>query len=229
MPNTAGERRPLTSRDTRWARALASALVRRRVRPNAISVGSVVAAAVGCAAFACAPTMSEPGWRAGLYVLAAASIQLRLLCNLLDGMVAIEGGLGGRTGELFNELPDRFGDLLLIVGAGYAARELSHAVELGWLATALALITAYVRALGKSIGGGMHFLGPMAKPHRMATLTIAALVAAAIALIWAGEADPRARPSEARTLCVALAAIAIGCVLTIARRLRRIRDALEAA
>ena len=32
---------------------------------------------------------------------AAAGIQLRLLCNLLDGMLAVEAGLKSRTGEIF--------------------------------------------------------------------------------------------------------------------------------
>jgi phosphatidylglycerophosphate synthase len=45
-------------------------------------------------------------------VATAACIQLRLLCNLLDCMVAIEGGKSAPTGALFNEMPDRFADPL---------------------------------------------------------------------------------------------------------------------
>ena len=74
--------------------------------------------------------------RAALYFGAAAMIQLRLVCNLIDGMVAVEGGLGTKTGDVFNDLPDRLADVLLLAGAGYAAREVPHAIELGWLATA---------------------------------------------------------------------------------------------
>src|SRR5438105_2817615 len=47
-----------------------------------------------------------------LYLTAAGCIQLRLLCNLLDGMVAIEGGFRSRSGEVFNELPDRVSDVV---------------------------------------------------------------------------------------------------------------------
>ena len=47
--------------------------------------------------------------------------QLELLCNLLDGMVAVEGGLGGPTGPLWNELPDRIADSVFIVALGMAA------------------------------------------------------------------------------------------------------------
>ncbi|HTF87422.1 MAG TPA: CDP-alcohol phosphatidyltransferase family protein [Planctomycetota bacterium] len=219
MAEPQGDRRPLTSRDTKWARWLAGALVKRRVAPNSISVASVFAAALGAAALVCVPEASSTVLRAALYVGAAAMIQLRLCCNLIDGMVAVEGKLGTKTGDVFNELPDRFADLLLIAGAGYAARALPHAIELGWLAASLALITAYVRALGKSVGAGTHFQGPMAKPHRMACLTIACLVAAALS----------SGPRHAQVIAAALVVIALGTVLTIARRLQRIFAALRAS
>lgn len=218
MTEVPGERRPLTTRDQAWARSLAAALARAGVSPNGISLGSVAAAALGMGAFLALPEVAESRTRAGLYVAAAAMIQLRLLCNMLDGMVAVEGGLRSRTGELFNEVPDRLADLLLLAGAGYAARELPHGLELGWLAAALAIFTAYVRAFGKSVGAGMHFVGPMAKPHRMATLTAACLVAAALS----------ATPHHGRALLAALVLISAGCVWTIVRRLRRIAAALPA-
>ena len=64
-------------------------------------------------------------------------MQLRLLCNMLDGMVAVEGGKGSRTGEIYNEVPDRIADPLLLVPAGYAIG-LPYGVELGWMCGALA-------------------------------------------------------------------------------------------
>src|SRR4029434_6543150 len=104
--------------------------------------------------------------------------QLRLLCNLLDGMLAVEEGLKSATGEIFNELPDRVADVVILVGAGYAVPGVPFMPALGWLAAVLALLTAYVRALAGSLGLTQHFVGPMAKQHRMFTLTVAALVAA---------------------------------------------------
>ncbi|MEO6710644.1 MAG: CDP-alcohol phosphatidyltransferase family protein [Planctomycetota bacterium] len=218
MAEPLADRRPLTSRDTKWARWLAGVLAKRRVAPNAISVASVFAAALGAAALCSVPEVETAAARAALYVGTAAMIQLRLVCNLIDGMVAVEGRLGTKSGDVFNELPDRFADLLLIAGAGYAARALPHAIELGWLAASLALITAYVRALGKSVGAGTHFLGPMAKPQRMACLTIACLVAALLA----------SSPRHAQVIAAALLVIALGTLLTIARRLQRILTALRA-
>jgi len=41
------------------------------------------------------------------------------------------------------------------------------------LAAALAILTAYVRVLGVSVGTPQYYLGPMAKQHRMAALTAA--------------------------------------------------------
>lgn len=48
-----------------------------------------------------------------LPILAAVFIQCRLLCNLFDGMVAVEGGKSTPSGELFNDIPDRVADPLI--------------------------------------------------------------------------------------------------------------------
>ena len=108
-------------------------------------------------------------------MVAAAAMPLRLLCNMLDGMLAVEGGLTTPSGELYNELPDRLADLLILVGAGYAIGEVPWGPELGWAAATTALLTAYVRTLGVAAGASHHFVGPMAKPRRMHVLIAACL------------------------------------------------------
>ena len=153
-----------------------------------------------------------------LFAAAALGIQLRLLCNLLDGMVAIEGGRKTRSGELFNELPDRLSDVLILVCAGYASTATAWSEALGWAAAVLAVLTAYVRAFGASLTGAQHFVGPMAKAHRMAVMTGACLIAALQA--WLGAA-----PS---VLPLALALIVVGCLVTLVRRTRLILADLEA-
>jgi hypothetical protein len=50
--------------------------------------------------------------------------------------------------------------------------------DLGWLAAVLAIATAHVRAFGGSLGYGQDLTGPMAKQHRMFTLTVGTLAAA---------------------------------------------------
>jgi phosphatidylglycerophosphate synthase len=162
-------RRPLKSRDTRWAKLLASWLAQRRVSPNAVSLLGMVFATGGGVALIAA-RFNPSGWNL-LLIGAIAGAQLRLLCNLLDGMVAVEGGLKGKAGELYNEAPDRYADIVLLVCAGYASGE----VWLGWLVATLAVLTAYIRALGASLGQGQDFCGPMAKPHRMFTFTLGCL------------------------------------------------------
>jgi len=104
------------------------------------------------------------------FLIAIACIQLRLLCNLLDGMVAILSKRASRTGELYNEIPDRISDAATLIGAGYA---LGGSPVLGFVAACCAIFVAYIRAMGKIATGHQEFCGPMAKPHRMATMTAA--------------------------------------------------------
>ena len=125
------ERRPLQSRSSRWARWLAARLTATRITPNQISLLSVGWAVLGGGLL-----FWGTGWLA--FIATAACVQLRLVCNLLDGMVAIEGGKSTATGALFNEIPDRVADPLFLVPLGYAAGY----SWLGWLAALLAVLTA---------------------------------------------------------------------------------------
>jgi phosphatidylglycerophosphate synthase len=210
-------RRPLTSRNTRWAAAIASFLAQHGVRPNAISVASVVFAA-GAGLLLCFAGVAAVAWAPGLFVGAAVLMQFRLLCNLFDGMVAIEGGFKTKSGEIFNELPDRFADAFILIGAGYSEMGVRFMPWLGWAAAVLAVITAYVRALGASAGASQQFCGPMAKPHRMVLMTIASLATAVLA--WMNLVFPM--------IAWALGLIAVGCLITTFRRTQRIIRELEA-
>ena len=167
MTETDLNRRPIATRSSAWAQRLASALAHSSITPNQISMLSVLFAGIGAALLAWAPT---PG---GL-LLCALCIQLRLVCNLIDGMVAVEGGKGSALGRIYNEFPDRITDSMLIIALGYAC----GAPWLGWLGALLALATAYVRVFGGSLGLAQDFRGPLAKAQRMAVLTIACVAAA---------------------------------------------------
>ncbi len=212
-----GSRRPIKARETRWAIQIAASLARAGVRPNTISVMSAVfaAGAGGCLA---GTVNAGHGGGAILFIAAAVGIQLRLLCNLFDGMVAVEGGFRTKSGEIFNELPDRFADAFILIGAGYAVRSVEGGLILGWAAAVLAVITAYVRTLGAAAGAGQCFLGPMAKQHRMAVMTAACVLAAAGVLMNAGV----------QVVAVALGIVILGTLLTITRRTRHIIQTLEA-
>jgi phosphatidylglycerophosphate synthase len=216
-------RRTIPSRGAPWAIALARWLQRAGVRPNQISVLGVVFAALAALCFVLAGR-SEGTARTVLLLLAAGLIPLRLLCNLLDGMLAVEGGLQTASGELFNELPDRVADLLIIAGAGYAAPGIPWAVDLGWAAAASAVLTAYTRTLGVAAGADAHFAGPMAKPRRMHVLIVAAVLAAVATVL-----EPGSMQAGNWILVAALAIILIGDIITIGQRLRRIVADLEGA
>jgi len=207
------DRRPLASRDTGWARAVARWLATTPITPNAISMGSVLFAGVAGLAFAALDGASG-GARIGLLLLATLGCQLRLLCNLFDGMVAIEGGKRTADGAVWNELPDRLADVAVLVGLGVGIGE----PALGWAAGALAVIGAYVRELGHGIDGVVDFGGPLAKPQRMALVSGAAVLSLLEAL-WNGQGG---------LLLIALWLVAAGTLLTgglrtlsLIRRLKR--------
>ncbi len=162
------DRRPIAARNLGIFQRLAPKLAHAGVSANSISVASAVMGIAAGASLVLTRFTPQPQVRA-LWLAGAALIQLRLIANLLDGMVAISSGKASAVGELFNELPDRISDAATLAGLGYAAGSLP---VLGWVAAILALITAYVRTLGKSVGAGSDFSGPMAKQQRMFVVTI---------------------------------------------------------
>jgi len=208
MTETDRNRRPIAARDTGWARVLATRLAATHITPNQISLASVAFAAIGAGALA---------WQTNTVTLlvCAICIQLRLLCNLLDGMVAVEGGKSSALGRIYNEFPDRITDTLFIVALGYAA-----GIDwLGWLGALFAIGTAYVRVFGGSLGLVQDFRGPVAKQQRMALQTAGCL--AAIAESWWHP--------QRYALIAAAALIAAGSLITCATRTRAIaRQLLQA-
>jgi phosphatidylglycerophosphate synthase len=214
---TETSRRPLKTRQAGWANQLAQLLVKWHVSPNGISLTSILfACGAGAALYFSADFAG--GKRALMLVLAVAGIQGRLLCNMLDGMVAIEGGRQTKSGEIFNDLPDRISDALIFVCAGYAARMRSFGVELGYIAAILAIFTAYVRMMGGASGLKQSFIGPMAKQHRMFALSLGCVLS-----IFESRFV-----SSGTVLWVALIVINIGCLANIWRRTARIAQELNA-
>lgn len=206
-------RRPIRSRNAIWAGQAAKWLAAKGVAPNQISIASMGFAAVGGLAFCLAPHI-DGVLRVFLLLVAIAGIQGRLLCNLFDGMVAVEHGAGGKDGPFWNEFPDRVSDFLLLTGAGIGC----GLPWLGLIAAALAIFVAYVRELGRANALPADFGGPMAKQHRMGALT----AAAALALfepLWG---------AQGLMLTGALVVIALGALLTIFLRSKRLIEGLRA-
>jgi phosphatidylglycerophosphate synthase len=171
MTPDSSARRPLKSRSSVWAQFFAKSMLRMGMRPNAVSLFSIVCAAVGGGSAYWA-TQAQPAW--AFWFLAAFGIQMRLFCNLMDGLLAVEGGLKSATGDLYNEIPDRLADAMILIPLGYAGGT-ALSISLGWAAGCGAVFTAYIRALGAAHTRKHDFCGPMAKPHRMAAATLGCL------------------------------------------------------
>src|ERR1043166_9375593 len=128
---------------------------------------------------------------------------------MLDGMVALASGRASKVGELYNEVPDRVSDAAVFIGAGYAW---GGNVALGYIATILAILTAYVRAAGKIAGAPNEFCGPMAKQHRMLVITVACVYSAvtprSVQIVTFDD-------SQIGLMTLGLGVIAVGCVITV--------------
>lgn len=208
------DRRPIAARNLAIFQQMAAWLADRGASPNGISIAGMIAALVGGVAFWV--TSLETSYTRLFWLAAAALVQLRLLANMLDGMVAIRRKLASPLGELYNEVPDRISDSALLIGTGLAA---GGQALLGFGAALAAVFTAYVRATAKAAGAPQDFCGPMAKQQRMFTITVLAVFCAGAPAGWQLTWTIGDQPFGLAT--VALSLILIGSVYTALRRLVR--------
>jgi phosphatidylglycerophosphate synthase len=206
------DRRPIAARNLPVAASAAAWLARIGVTPNAVSVAGMVLGILAGVAFAATPIAG--GWERALWLVAALAVQGRLLCNMLDGMVAGVLRTNSRLGDLYNEFPDRVSDLAGLIGLGYA---IQSNVALGYLAGSLAVLVAYSRAAAKVAGAPQDYRGPMAKQQRMFIVTLASLYMG----LMPASAKPVFMASGEGAPAAALAVICVGCVITVFRRLYR--------
>ncbi|CAN5588323.1 hypothetical protein BH10PLA1_BH10PLA1_12640 [soil metagenome] len=145
---------------------------------------------------------------------------LRLWFNMLDGMVAIAAGAASRRGEILNDLPDRFSDV--IVFAAVAESGLCRPSLAYWTAIA-AVLTAYVGTLSQAVGATRQYGGWMSKPWRMVVLLIGSWVSWVL-IVTHGGAKVGGPMSPLDWACIVILA---GCVQTIVVRLCRTMRTLE--
>jgi len=207
-----GDRRPIAARNLGITQRLAAALVARGASADGISLAGMAAGML--AGLCLAGTWWWPAAAMPLWLAGAVLVQLRLLANMLDGMVAVGRGIASPAGELFNEVPDRVSDTAVLLGLGMAA---GGDAALGLAAALAAMATAYVRAVGRAAGAPSDFRGPMAKPHRMALVTAVAAWCALAPAGWSAGLPE-----------LALWAILLLSLLTAWRRLARAWDRLRA-
>ncbi len=223
-----GARRPLASRGTAWARWGTRRLAATSITPNQVSLAGVLAA-VAAGLLLAFGGPAEGGTRVACLLLAALLCQLRLLCNLFDGLLAVEASRGTPDGGVWNEVPDRVADVAMLVGLGFAA----GLPWLGWMAATFAVSTAYVREHGRALGQGADFRGPMAKQQRVAVVTGAAVVSA----LWSAPGAPWTAPwtvsgpgdGATAVLTVASWVIVVGSAVTSVRRTSALMARLNAS
>ncbi len=211
------DRRPIATRNRKWAQATTAWLAARNISPNAISTAGMCACIVAGIALG---VTSVADYRI-LWIIAALGAQLRLTANMLDGMVALASRRASKVGELYNEVPDRVSDAAVFIGAGFAW---GGNIALGYIATILAVFTAYVRAAGKIAGAPNEFCGPMAKQHRMLVITLISLYSAVTPRSWQMITF---NEWKIGLTTLGLVVIVVGCVITVIRRINRIAHALK--
>src|SRR5215468_8982895 len=211
------DRRPIATRNRKWAQSATAWLAARDVSPNAISIAGMCA----CIAAGIALGLTSITYHRIFWLIAALGAQVRLTANMLDGMVALASGRASKVGELYNEIPDRVSDAAVFVGARFAW---GGNVVLGYIATILAIFTAYVRAAGKIAGAPNEFCGPMAKQHRMLVVTLACLYSAVTPRSWQIISF---YDSQIGLMTLGVALIIVGCVITVFRRVSRIARGLK--
>lgn len=204
-------RRPLKARGWVFMQSAAVWLNKNGITPNQISIASIVFSALAGGFLLLLPIAGPSPWL--FMALVLLSLAGRGICNITDGLVAIEGGRATASGELFNDIPDRLSDVLILVAAGYAAGQ----PTLGWLASLLSVMTAYTRTLARSIGAPADFRGPMAKLQRMLLVSGACVLMPLELALWHSR----------HVMSLTLIIISIGCVWTIWNRARSAYRYLE--
>jgi phosphatidylglycerophosphate synthase len=207
-------RRPIAQAFRRTALVPVRWSVRLGIHANLISYSSVLVSVAAALCF----------WRAGvapvLLLAAVGFCYVRLWLNMLDGMVALAAGTASRVGEIANELPDRFADVIIFAGVAHSG--LCQPL-CGYWAAIVALLVAYVGTLGQAVGVQREFSGLMAKPWRMVALHAGAWTT--LAVLWWGSGNIRF--GNLTILDWTLLAIIVGGLQTIWIRLARILRAVR--
>lgn len=205
------ERRPIKSRNTNWARKSAALLAQIGISPNTISMVSVLFSAIAGGIFLHVSTGDSSLW----LPVAGLCVGLRLICNLLDGMVAVEHKKASPLGDLFNDIPDRFADVIILAPLGFLAGGDALWLSLSWVAACLALLTAYLRFLAGTLTQHQDFCGPLDKKGRMLVVISASI----LSLLF---------PSPL-TFQLTISLLILGTTVTFLKRLKTLTSSLTNA
>jgi phosphatidylglycerophosphate synthase len=105
-------------------------------------------------------------------LLIPVCIMLRCVCNLLDGMVAIEREITSARGEALQDTVDRLSDSCMLLGAIFSP---FGGLGLGIFSMTVMLISSYVGILKKAVGGKREYGGILGKGDRYLLMGVASI------------------------------------------------------
>ena len=146
-----------------WLQPVERFCEQRRVHPDLFTYGALGLA--GLAGLALAHAGADHAW----LWLVPPCLLLRLVLNLMDGLVARALGLADPWGEVKNEFGDRVADALVFLGLGWGGYAHPFLVT---LSLALVLCVSYLGMLGKAVGGRRVYAGVFGKGDRMLSLAL---------------------------------------------------------
>ena len=198
-------RREISSRKLSIFHKAAHTLVTLGVKPNQISIVSSVAALMAGLALSQAGPRTELQ-NALLLVIALVGVQLRLFCNVIDGLMAIEGGLKNPHGGTLQRCSR---SLFLIFSLSLELAIRHHFLfptVFSWVGSQRSLPYSQPTFAFWELLWELSIIlsGPMAKQHRMFVINIA-LVGTVIEDYFS---------SWGKCLALALAIIALGSLVT---------------
>ena len=186
----------LKPRFQRLLQPLADGLVRRGVRPNAVSwFGLALSLATG-ASLALWPRAT------GLLLAVPVVLFARMAVNAVDGLMATRHGLATPFGKILNEIADVASDAVLFLPF--------VRVTGSWVVApivVLAALTEVAGILGTTVGASRRYDGPAGKSDR-------AVVFGLVAIVYAFWTPPRALIDATWWVIVAL------LMWTVANRVR---------
>jgi CDP-diacylglycerol--glycerol-3-phosphate 3-phosphatidyltransferase len=138
-------------------RPLIRKLAAAAVTPNAVTViaiiGSIIVGAI----------VSQAAKQSALLLLLPVWLFARMALNAIDGMMARELAMSTNLGAVLNELGDAVSDLGLYLPLAFVYEQAAWPV----IAFSIgAILTEFSGVLGRALGAGRHYEGPMGKSDR---------------------------------------------------------------